>query len=179
MRHNKSGFTLIELIIVISILGFVAVATFASLAPSLPMRIQMARKKIRTDIRYTQSLAESTQKRTQILFSNLSDSYTVYIENTYGANDWVVAKDPNSRGDFSVELNTGQYAGVAIEAVYFNAANQALVFDKWGNPYGYNVASEVATQLTEPAGVALVGNNNLQVEKATGKVYLSEGPVIP
>ena len=179
MRRNSSGFSIIELIIVISILGFMAVLTFANLAPSLTMRIQMARKKIRTDIRYTQSLAESTQKRTQILFSDVSDNYTVYIEETDGACDWVIAKDPNSQGDFIVELNSVAFAGVAIIAVYFNAADQGLVFDKWGNPYGYNAATEVALPLTEPAGVALTGNNNVQVEKATGKVYLSEGAQIP
>ena len=137
------------------------------------IRLQEAANKIKSDIRYVQLLAIAIQKRTGILFSAASDTYSVYIEDSPG--NWSLAIDPLTKESFVVQLNSGDFSGIDLTVVYFNGYNQALVFDKWGNPYGYNVPARSASVLANPAGVRISGTaqtTDVRVERGTGRVYL-------
>ena len=169
----KNAFTLIELVIVITVIAILMFATFSKMPDNLSLRIQMAQRKIQSDIRYAQSLAMSLQKRTEIFFSVASDNYSVYIEDTPGT--WVLAKEPATRKDFTVQLDAGDFSGVQILRACFNtySNNRALVFDKWGNPYGYRVSTGAIAALVNPAYVRLTSNQEVRVERGTGRAYLS------
>lgn len=158
-----SSFTLIELVIVILIISIISVVAIANFDPASSIKIYLAAKKIQSDIRYTQSLATSIQKRTRITFNSGADSYTVEIENTPGS--WVTAKNRLGNDDFTVQLNTGTYSGIDITSVSFNG--NGVIFDKWGNPYDLS-----GGVLSDLGGVGLNGTLNVKVKKATGRVTI-------
>ena len=169
-KRRIRAFTLIELVIVIVVIVLLTFIALFRMPDMASLRINMAQRKVASDIRYAQSLAMDLRKRTGLLFTVASDDYSVYIEDPPGT--WNLAKDPSTGKNFTVQLNSDVFSGVEILLVYFNASNNALVFDKWGNPYGYNVASGTATSLNNPAGVRLTGTNDVRVERGTGRVYL-------
>lgn len=169
-RTVPNAFTVLELIMVVVVIGILAVLAASRMTDILPLRTQMAARKVQSDIRWTQSLAVNIQKRAGLLFNATTDSYSVYIENTPGS--WVLASEPATRKNFTIQLNSGDFAGVDITVVYFNGYDNGLVFDKWGNPYGYNVGTGAATALNNPAGVRITGPTDIRVERGTGRVYI-------
>jgi len=172
---SLTGFSLIELIIVIAVIGVLAVMAITRMANMPVMRMDMAAKTIQSDMRYIQSLAISTQKRTEIYFRADQDDYSAYIENTPG--NWTLLTHTLTRQDFQVQLNSGEFMGVDLTLVYFNDFDRALVFDKWGSPYSYNIGTGSATPLVNPAYVTLtagLNSKNIRVERGTGRVYITE-----
>lgn len=174
-RHNLSltGFTIIEFIFVIVILSVLVVMATVKMVDMQPMRIDMAARKIQTDIRYAQSLAVSTQKRTMVYFDVLADYYLIRMENQ--PNLWLLVTDPLSKGPLELSLNSGEFDGVQIEEVNFNGLSTTtgiLVFDKWGNPYSYSFSTGIAVPLQNPAYIKLTGSKYVRILRGTGKVYI-------
>ncbi len=176
---SKPAFSLIEFIVIILIIGILA-AVATTQAPDMQgMRIVQAAYKIQSDIRYAQRLAMQLQRRTAILFSTANDNYSIYIENTYNANDWSVnvkAENPLTHTDFDVQLNSGDFQGVDITTVLFNISNYALMFDRNGDPYSLQPSSPfTASMLTSPAGLILNTNRKyIVVEEGTGRVNVQD-----
>lgn len=165
----KKGFTLLELVLIIVLLAILAVAAIPKRVDLPAMRIDMAARKVQSDIRYAQSLAISIQKRTRVRFRSAAsrEDYLVHIENTPGS--WAFAVDPLTKENFQVRLAQGEFAGVEIKSRDFNGGRH-LYFDKWGNPYGHDEnplgASGGSVTLGGPKDVVIA------VERGTGRAYI-------
>jgi Tfp pilus assembly protein FimT len=173
---KKSGsinaFTIIELIILILIAGLMA-AAFASISKSpLQNRIQTAAHKIKSDIRYAQSYALASQKRTRLAFNLVQESYTVYAEVTPDTDNWAILADPLTRKGLTVTFGQAEYNGVEIIGTNFVSANYDLVFDKRGIPWGYNPSNGSESQLVSEGSVTISGNVSIKVEPNIGKVSI-------
>lgn len=173
-KKSTGAFTLIELVLVLTILALLSVVAAVKLLDMPPLRLDMAARKVQADIRYAQSLAAGTQKWTRISFSATGDNYTLYVDGT-GASPgaWTILTDPLTRQDFTVQLNSADFTGVDITLVQFNQPDNDLVFDKRGNPYGYDGAT--ATALGSSGRVRLSassGTKDVRVARGTGRVYL-------
>ena len=177
---NTKAFTNIELIIILLVIGIIASVAITQMPDMEGIRIIQATYKIQSDIRFAQRLAMQLQRRTAILFSAAEDNYSIYIENTYQADDWdfnnVKAEDPLSQKDFDVQLNSGDFQGVDITTVFFNSANYALMFDRDGDPYGMQSSSPfTATALTDNAYVILnTDQKYIVVKQGTGRVNVQD-----
>ena len=169
-RAFLTGFTLLELIMVMAIIGILAVLASARMVDMPAMRSDMAAQKIQSDIRYAQSLAVSIQKRTRISFSTSQHRYSVYIEDTPG--NWSLVINPLTKNKYTVQFNESEFQGIDITEVYFNDNNKDLAFDKWGDPYSYDAGSGSGTALNNPANVTITGPKNIMVERGTGRVYI-------
>jgi Tfp pilus assembly protein FimT len=174
-RINQKSFTIIELVMIMVIIGIMASVTIVNMPDMENMRIAQAANKIQADIRFAQRLAMQLQRRTEILFSASTDSYSIYVENTYLANDWstsVKAKNPLTLQDFDVQLNSEEFQGVDITTVLFNSANYGLMFDRNGSPYGMlSTAPYTASALANNAYVILNTNKKyIVVKQGTGRV---------
>lgn len=161
MDMFKKGFTTIELIIVILIIGIMAAVTIINSNPLTDIRIGSAANKLKADIQYAQSLAMKTRVRCGVIFSG--NSYTVF-ENNDTANP---AADPLTGENYSVNFNSGDFSGVTITSANFGGT-QVVKFDREGTPYDGN-NNPLPNSL---ANRRVVLNSNIYIEVAanTGEI---------
>jgi len=179
MKTDNRGFTVVELIIVFLVIGIIAVISAAQLPDMEEMRISKAAQKIQSDIRFAQRLAMQLQRRTAVLFSAADDNYSIYIENTYQADDWnadVKAKNPLTQEDFDVQLNSEEFSGVDITYVLFNSVDYALVFDRNGDPYAMDFINPATISVLSGVGRIVLNTNRkyILMQPVTGRVNVQD-----
>jgi MSHA pilin protein MshC len=175
---NQKGFTLIELVMVIILLGIVAVF----IAPRLPnvttTNAGAFVDKLRADIRYAQNLAMTRNRRTRVYFNGTGPApvtapgqgYTVGIDNS-GASDcsvFALASDPSGGGNLLVTLGAGSYTGITVPA----PSSTCLEYDSLGRPYtcGAGACSTVPLAATMTADVNGDATMRVSVTIETGAV---------
>ena len=167
--NSLAGFVLLELVAVIVILAILSIVAFPRIINMSVMRIDMAAKKIQSDIRYAQSLAISTQRRTRVRFNPDNDWYRLQIRDQSDSN-WINLADPLTGETFRVWFNTGDFQGIDLGVVIMDGRERNyLVFDKWGNPYRGN------RLLRDKATIPIISGTeqrDIQVERNTGRVYI-------
>lgn len=169
----EHGFTLIEVVVILLILGTIAVIAIPLLGDTTGVKASATANKLRSDIAYAQSLAMTSGQRYRVYF-NLSPSpaagYAV-VNDADGDANWgeagEFARDPASGGAFSVTLNTGDYAGITISAVGFSP--QYVEFDTLGRPFSNGVLLAAATAVTVTGGSV---SQTVTVTPQTGRVSI-------
>ena len=144
MRHQK-GFTLLELLIVVSILGIVAVAAVPSLSPGEPYRLELAAKEFAQAMRYARSEAirtgeprgfhlQATDKRIRVIrpttptppFTATYDVYHPVSKQLYDINldthPFAAAATLTRTGTFRANCNTPDF-------IYFETRGSAWCGD--------------------------------------------------
>lgn len=161
MRKDEKGFTLIELVIVIVLLGIIGVVVSLNLGGLSSIRVNNAIKKMAGDLRYAQQLAMTTQIRHGVIFT--ANSYTVF-ENDNTADP---ARNPQGGGDFNVSFTTGEFAGVIIST---SLPGSIVKFEAIGRPLDGNNA--VLTTATNQVTFSYSGSTkNISIRPETGEVY--------
>ena len=125
----QKGFTIIETIMVIVIIGIMAAVAIPRFNAFYGIKLGGVSKKVVSDIRYVQRLAVSRHQSYNLNFStNPTNRYTVTVVAGGG-----YVKDPFSRQDFIVNFNTDpHYGGIRIAAATFGGG--ILQFDWQGIP---------------------------------------------
>ncbi|MEI8350182.1 MAG: prepilin-type N-terminal cleavage/methylation domain-containing protein [Candidatus Omnitrophota bacterium] len=165
---NPNGFTLIELVITFLIIAIVGVVALSPKHYLEQIRVTQAATKIKSDIRYTQSYALSSQKKTRIYFDASSNSYSVYYESSPGT--WSITSDPLTKVNFTVNLGVGEYHGVSIVQANFDGIGNGLVFNAAGTPCSCGPGGGAVTVLFSQGVVTLNTGVVVTVEPNTGKV---------
>jgi prepilin-type N-terminal cleavage/methylation domain-containing protein len=130
MRIN--GFTIIELVIVIVLLGIMAMAVSITLTPSSSIRLDTAAKRVAADLRYAKSTAFSYSKWYGVTFqTDPTNTYTVFQTN--GTMDATI-KDPASLGNNFIVNIPALYGGVTLSSVNI-AGGSKVEFNPVGTPY--------------------------------------------
>lgn len=147
----KNGFSLIELIIIIAILGILAVV----LTPRLPTElvVQFEARRLLNDIRYTQLLSMSTGIRYRWVRIS-SNSYRILNQT---GNAIMLPGGSNTQTLNNTSINTS------------NLPNSLIAFNSLGVPYVD--ASLPGTTLNSVASISLSGNNQsrtIQITPQTG-----------
>jgi prepilin-type N-terminal cleavage/methylation domain-containing protein len=106
--NNRLGFTLIELVVVIALIGILSVGVVVMSVNFSKTNITVVAQKIRSDIEYARSLA-MTKKGTTFgaFFNDTSDEYTVY-ESAVGT----PILDPLTKQSFLEDFS--KWSGVTI-----------------------------------------------------------------
>lgn len=125
---NKNGLTLIELIIIVTIVSILGATIAVYFTRGYTYRLDAARSKLASDIKYVQQLAITKQKNFGICFEPEENRYYAYVESTENN-----IKHPLTRDNFIVDYNQdSKFSGVNL--VSTNLAGNLLQFNPIGEP---------------------------------------------
>lgn len=131
-RTRFYGFTLIEIIIVVVILGIAALLAIPMMGTAANIQVKSAANMIAADLEYARSMAITTQQRHSVVFNSATESYEVH--NSLGA---VIAHPVKTGSILSVSFpGNSDLSRVVIEsAVFDDDTDGAVTFDYLGSPY--------------------------------------------
>ncbi len=132
---RRGGFTAVELVIVMVLLGVSAVTLVPTLSRLATIRRDAAVGQLTAHIRYAQTVAMATRLRTWLVFDAAADTYLGYIENAanLGKANRIALTDPTTRAGLSVAWSSGLYGGVNLTGVSLGTGAE-LEFDSFGVP---------------------------------------------
>jgi len=147
----KTGFTIIEIIMVIVVIGIMAAAAVPRIDTlRKQIKLQGSVKKLVSDIRYAQSVAISRHTNTIVIFDVANNSYRIEWYNDAVA-AWQALPDPATRSSIVIDFDTdAQYSGMTLSSPNFGGT-VSLRFDWEGVPQ-------------DMAGVALVAAGSVDLE---------------
>jgi len=133
ISSTVSGFTLIEIIMVIVIIGILVTLAMPRFEAYHQIKLQGAAKNLVSHIRYTQSIAVSRHEDYALSFDIDQDVYQIYR-----VSDQELAKDPFTRTDLIIDFKSdSQYQGIDIDSVDFEGLS-VLRFNWEGVPQDEN-----------------------------------------
>ena len=169
-RGGRGGYTLIEILLVVIILGIASSLIIPSMGSAQVLRIQAAMRSIVADMTFAQSDALGYQQRRAVFFDVANNRYSVIEVN--GAvldpiND-VLFDATRSTGRMEVNFNDSRFGGARLISANFDG-DSALIFDELGGPV------QTPTGDTPSVGgtVRIEGNGvtwDIIVEAYTGRI---------
>ena len=162
---GRGGFTLIELIVVITILAIAAVLAVPMLSSAGDIKLRSAAGMIASDLEYAKNMAISRQKNYMVVFTPSSESYRVCD------NEGTVIAHPLKVGsNFIVDFSTNsQLKNVKI--VSTDLDSNTVTFDYLGSPYS---GSGTDTPLNSGSIVISIKtfNSTIKIEPVTGYISI-------
>lgn len=162
---RRCGFTLVELIAVISILGIMSVTAVVAISGTDASRARAAGRALARDLTFARDRALATGRGTWVSFTVGTSSYSVLAENPLvpGRVGAVAIVDPATGGSFVGRLGQRESAGVAIQSVTVPGGGNDIGFDWLGRPQ-----NAAGTRLTSNATVALSNAVTVTVSAGAG-----------
>ena len=166
-RPGKGGgFSLIELIAVMVVVGILAAAVVPVLSATTGARAAMAAKHLVRDLTFARQRAVATGTRSWVVFDTAADTWSVLAEdpNSPGRINAAVLTDPATSGPFVQSLGVNQFVGVQLVTAAFDG-NAEVGFDWLGRPL-----NQTETALAAQGSITLSGSHVITVEVGSGFV---------
>ncbi len=170
----RRGFTLIEILSVVLILGIISVIVVPQIGQRGDLQAAAAARVLISDLTYAQNRAISTGGWTYVTFSTANQNYTLY-SGTSSAPSATPLTHPVNTGNYTIVFGgTGASAlsGATLTSVNIGSNASTLAFDSTGIPYSY-VGGGAPVELTSPAQAVISSNNysvTVSIEPATGDI---------
>ncbi len=166
-RSAPCGFTLVEIMMVVAILGLAAVLAVPMLSDTKDVQVASASRQLVSALLFAQTASISEQAPYQVVVDNVTDS--ISVRDQY---DTPVTEDLLSQTTLQISFPTTDHMSqVKIDSVNFDAGNR-IWFDRLGTPYSGLIADKTplsAGQIILRAGTHTVTVN---VEPVTGHITL-------
>lgn len=163
--RKQSGFTLIEIMIVIVILGIAALIMVPLMSNNTFFQLQAAVRDLDSAIQYTQNLAITGQQRYKIVFDLDANTFVVSDESDEMVDDPARIAPSGTTEPEKYKLRRAydqedQYERVTLSAVSFDGES-ILWFDRLGTPYSGEMAA--MTPLASGEVTLTAGNHSMTV----------------
>lgn len=131
--RNRSAYTLVEVLVVVTILGIASALVVPSMLSAGSLGIQAAARLVVADILFAQNEAIAAQATRRVVFDDPATTDAYRLTDGAGATltmGWVSGEDGNYAVDFRTD---DRFQGIEIRAVDFDGA-ATLAFDDLGSP---------------------------------------------
>ena len=171
----ERGYTLVEVLVTVTILGIMGVLVIPSLDQTGILRTHAAVRSVISDLTYAQSDALAYQEGRAVLFDPDNNEYTLLSVTGATIDPATDAlfdnKGPGNR--YVVSLNDDRFGGSRFENVDFNSGT-LLIFDELGGP----IAAPTSTELSTGGSLDIVGGDGtrfrIDVAAFTGRIRVSQ-----
>lgn len=176
------GFTLVEMLIVVSLLAVIASVMVPSVSGNDGQRLDVAAAEVRDALRF--SRAEAMRRGKYVLFDTESSPGQVRVMVTSGGcsslSSFTAATDPRTKAAYVVKVTDGPFSGGVMVTPNFLAGGTAyggLTFDAEGKPSSVCQVSSKTSKGTPAAGSGVVlsyGDRQVTVavDPATGRISI-------
>ena len=154
------GFTLIEILVVVVIIGIASAVILPQLSSRDDLRAASAARAMMADLLYAQNRSIALQKMHYVQFDATGNTYSI-LDNMSPAN---IITHPVNQGPYTVTLGSGSMSNVKITSPTFDGQT-VLAFDAMGVPYSWS-SSAGTTALSAGSVQVKAGQNKLTVTVA-------------
>lgn len=168
----RRGYTLIEVLVVITVLGLAAAMIVPSMGSTGVLRIQAAARQVVADITFAQSDALAYQARRAVVFLPAQNRYVVCAVNGAEVDPETDAIFSPSGGKYDVTIDAEKMGGAQITMAQFDGDSNVLVFDEMGGP----VQAPDSAKPSSGGFVQITGSGfiyRVEVEPYTGRVTVT------
>ena len=170
-RRRCCGFTLIEILGVVVILGIMAAVILPQLGNTNNQSSMAAARAVMADLLYAQSRSISLQQMHYVQFNTTSGTYQVMTS----VSPAVVISNPVSGQPYTVTFGSSSTTG--LQTMQLGSANfdsqTVIAFDSMGVPYSYNTSTSTATALVSGTIVVTSGSASSTITVAPFSGQLS------
>jgi type II secretion system protein H len=163
-----NGFTLIEILIVVVIIGIAAMIAVPMMSSAASMQIRSAANIVAADLEYAKSMAISRGQNFSVVFDKNAESYSIKDQ------DGNTISHPVKKGfpytmDFRSESRLGQVD--IVDAVFNPNSSQTITFDYLGSPYSGTSSPLNSGIITLQAGGI---TKTITIQPVTGYISITE-----
>lgn len=144
------GFTLIEILVVVVILGIAAAIVVPAIGSRDDLKTTSAARMVMADLIYAQNRSISQQRKHFVVFDAANETYSVFEDRRPAAPSMVLITHPVEASPFTVKLGpsgASPIKDVNIDAVNFDGKS-ILMFDELGTPFSYDSGTNTEAALT-------------------------------
>jgi len=176
-RHFR-GFTLVEILAVVVILGIASAIIIPQMGTRDDMRAAAAARTLVADLIYAQNQAISSGKMVYVKFDVVKNKYTLLTTASSGGD--VALTNPMTQTAYTTQFGSSArgWEVVAINSAVFNGADATfrpmytVAFDEIGSPYVFNYTNNQTNDLNDGSVVIKAGQftTTVSVAAATGEI---------
>jgi len=176
VRAAGRGFTLLEILVVIVVLGIAGALVIPAMGQTGILKVQAAVRTIVSDITFIQAEAVAFQERRAMVFDVDTSSYAL-VEvpgNTIEVEANTMFDPTKADGRYLVDFRDAKFGEARITSAAFSGTN-TLIFDGMGGP----VADAAGAVPGNGGIVRVVGSGqtfDIRVEPFTGRVVVAAQP---